>query len=45
MIERVGMTDGTVWLTAADGTVERLDATRPDGYWEAYARAVREGWS
>ena len=36
---------GVVWLTAADGQVTRIDAPRPDGYWEAYARAVSEGWS
>ncbi len=36
---------GIVWLTGIDGGVEKIDAPRRDGYWEAYARAVREGWS
>ena len=36
---------GIVWLTDLEGGVTRIDAPRPDGYWEAYARAVREGWS
>lgn len=36
---------GVVWLTTLDGEVARIDAPRPDGYWDAYARAVREGWS
>jgi hydrogenase expression/formation protein HypE len=35
---------GVVWLTAADGAVEKLAAPRPDPYWAAYDRAVREGW-
>ena len=35
---------GRLWLTAADGRVETVDGPLPDPYWEAYARAVREGW-
>jgi hydrogenase expression/formation protein HypE len=37
--------DGAVWMTEPDGSVTRIAATRPDPYWDAYARAVREGWS
>ena len=37
--------NGVVWLTGADGGVARIEEPRPDGYWDAYARAVREGWS
>ena len=36
---------GIVWLTDADGTVIRISEPQPDGYWDAYERAVREGWS
>ncbi len=36
---------GSVWLTAVDGAVARIDAPPRDGYWDAYARAVLEGWS
>jgi hydrogenase expression/formation protein HypE len=36
---------GAVWLTQLDGTVDTIEAPRPDGYWAAYARAVSEGWS
>lgn len=36
---------GTVWMTESDGNVTRIAGTRPDPYWEAYARAVREGWT
>ena len=36
---------GTLWLTGADGKVEKIVDPRPDPYWEAYARAVREGWT
>ncbi len=35
---------GVVWTTAADGQVTRLSEPQADGYWDAYARAVREGW-
>lgn len=37
--------DGAVWLTDADAKVEKIVAPRADGYWDAYERAVREGWS
>ncbi len=36
---------GTVWMTEADGRVTRIAESRPDPYWEAYAKAVREGWT
>ena len=36
---------GSVWLTGAGGEVSRIDEPQPDGYWVAYERAVREGWS
>jgi hydrogenase maturation factor len=36
--------DGTLWLTVADGRVERVTTPEPDPYWPAYDRAVREGW-
>lgn len=36
---------GTVWVTEPDGRVTRIAETQPDPYWEAYARAVREGWA
>jgi hydrogenase maturation factor len=35
---------GSLWLTEADGSVTRLERAEPDPYWEAYSRAVREGW-
>jgi hydrogenase maturation factor len=35
---------GKVWLTNADGSVEKLSEPQPDPYWAAYGRAVREGW-
>jgi hydrogenase maturation factor len=35
---------GRVWLTDADGLISTLDRVEPDPYWEAYGRAVREGW-
>lgn len=35
---------GALWLTEAGGQVDRLDRAEPDPYWEAYGRAVREGW-
>jgi hydrogenase maturation factor len=37
--------NGVVWLTATDGTVAKLTEPVPDGYWAAYDRAVREGWT
>ena len=37
--------NGVVWLTGAGGEVTRISEARPDGYWAAYDRAVREGWS
>jgi hydrogenase maturation factor len=36
---------GAVWLTAPDGKVTGITEPVRDGYWDAYARAVREGWS
>jgi hydrogenase maturation factor len=36
---------GTLWLTGTDGKVEKIAEPRPDPYWEAYARALREGWT
>jgi len=35
---------GALWLTDPDGTVTTLHEPEPDPYWEAYDRAVREGW-
>ena len=36
---------GTVHLTNLEGAIERLTEPRTDGYWPAYDRAMREGWS
>lgn len=36
---------GIVWMTEPDGKVTRVAGTQTDPYWEAYARAVREGWT
>jgi hydrogenase maturation factor len=36
---------GKLWLTVPDGTVQTLTGPEPDPYWEAYGRAVAEGWS
>ena len=36
---------GKLWLTEPDGTVRTLTEAEPDPYWEAYGRAVAEGWS
>jgi hydrogenase maturation factor len=35
---------GKLWLTEPDGTVRTLTEAEPDPYWEAYRRAVVEGW-
>jgi hydrogenase maturation factor len=35
---------GVLWLTGADGAIERITDARPDPYWAAYGRALREGW-
>lgn len=35
---------GRLWVTEATGDVTVFDAVQPDPYWDAYARAVREGW-
>ena len=35
---------GNLWLTEADGKVRTLTEAEPDPYWEAYGRAVAEGW-
>jgi hydrogenase maturation factor len=37
--------NGVVWLTEPGGGVTRISEARPDGYWAAYDRARREGWS
>ena len=37
--------NGVVWLTEPGGEVTRISEARPDGYWAAYDRARREGWS
>jgi len=36
---------GKLWLTEPDGAVRTLTEPEPDPYWEAYGRAVAEGWS
>jgi len=36
---------GKLWLTEPDGAVRTLMEPEPDPYWEAYGRAVAEGWS
>jgi hydrogenase maturation factor len=36
---------GKLWLTDPDGTVRTITEAEPDPYWEAYGRAVAEGWS
>src|SRR5262245_32825205 len=36
---------GKLWLTDPDGAVRTLTEAEPDPYWEAYGRAVAEGWS
>jgi hydrogenase maturation factor len=36
---------GKLWLTEPDGTVRTITEAEPDPYWEAYGRAVAEGWS
>jgi len=35
---------GRLWLAEPDGNVLTFDAPEPDPYWDAYGRAVREGW-
>jgi hydrogenase maturation factor len=35
---------GILWLTEPDGRVVKLSRPEADPYWEAYSRAVREGW-
>ncbi len=35
---------GKLWLTEPDGTVRTIAEAEPDPYWEAYGRAVAEGW-
>ena len=37
--------NGMVWLTSTDGQVAKLREPRPDPWWDAYARGLREGWS
>jgi hydrogenase maturation factor len=36
---------GIVWMTEPGGEVVRIAEMKPDPYWDAYARAVREGWT
>jgi hydrogenase expression/formation protein HypE len=35
---------GRVWLAEPGGNVLTLDEPAPDPYWDAYGRALREGW-
>jgi hydrogenase maturation factor len=35
---------GVVWLSEPDGSVLSLAEAKADPYWDAYDRAVREGW-
>ena len=35
---------GRVWLAEPDGNVLTFDEPEADPYWDAYARALREGW-
>lgn len=37
--------NGIVRITETDGSIVRVDQAPHDGYWEAYERAIREGWS
>lgn len=36
---------GALWLTEPGGEVRTFTEPEPDPYWDAYARALREGWS
>ncbi len=36
---------GRLWVTDEAGHVVAYDAPQPDPYWEAYSRALREGWA
>jgi hydrogenase maturation factor len=36
--------DGALWLTEPEGSVSRIAEVPGDPYWEAYDRAMREGW-
>jgi hydrogenase expression/formation protein HypE len=36
---------GRLWLTEGDRDVRTLDEPPADPWWDAYARAVREGWA
>jgi hypothetical protein len=36
--------NGALWLTEPDDTVRSIKEAPADPYWEAYDRAVREGW-
>ncbi|MEO5987309.1 MAG: AIR synthase-related protein [Candidatus Eisenbacteria bacterium] len=35
---------GRLWVSEANGQVTPFDHMQPDPYWDAYARALREGW-
>jgi len=35
---------GKLWVAEPDGAVSTFDAPKPDPWWPAYDRAVREGW-
>ena len=35
---------GMMWLTEPDGVIQKLVEPLPDPYWDAYRRAVAEGW-
>jgi hydrogenase expression/formation protein HypE len=36
---------GNLWVTGTGGEVRKLGEAEPDPYWEAYGRALTEGWS
>jgi hydrogenase maturation factor len=35
---------GKLWVAEPDGAVSTFESPRPDPWWAAYDRAVREGW-
>ncbi len=36
---------GRLWLAEPDGAVTKLDEPPADPYWDAYGKAMREGWT
>jgi hydrogenase expression/formation protein HypE len=44
MVGEVLAGPGRLWVAEADGAVNTFDAPLPDPWWEAYERAMREGW-